>query len=357
MQEKTIGELFEEEKVSLLPLPQTEFETRRTEIHTADSLSLVRFDRNDYSVPGDHAHKEFTVVGSIDTVRFLADGGVVAEHERDWGVKKTHYNPIHYLSIAERRPNGLDFGAPFAAWHLPHAFDVLRRRLEEQAGKQGKREYIRILRLLEHFTLEQLSCGIERALASNTTAYEGVRLYVECAATAPVELFSLDGRPHLQQVHLPEPDIHRYATLLERNPYEETRNETDSAFEASFTAVETAAIRAGMRGDGVPLCEGEHRSSGIPAPVGGAGIAGSGIHRLLSRKFSQFILHKKHKRMHSILFRPLPRVNFFHCIGIGIACFNRFEWIINTYTILWQIVVMCPYFLQPHGHCYNMRIC
>jgi hypothetical protein len=153
MQEKTIGELFDEEKVSLLPLPATDFETRRTEIHTADSLSLVRFDRNDYSVPGEHVHKEFTVIGSIDTVRFLADGGVVAEHQRDWEVKKTHYNPIHYLSIAERRPNGLDFGAPFAAWHLPDSFDVLRRRLEEQAGKQGKREYIRILRLLEHFAV------------------------------------------------------------------------------------------------------------------------------------------------------------------------------------------------------------
>ena len=65
-------------------------------------------------------HKEnreaSTPLFPTSTYRHLADGVVVAEHERDWGVKKTHYNPIHYLSIAERRPNGLDFGAPFAAW-------------------------------------------------------------------------------------------------------------------------------------------------------------------------------------------------------------------------------------------------
>ena len=37
--------------------------------------------------------------------------------------------------------------------------------------------------------------------------------YVECATTVPVELFSLDGRPQLQQVKLPEPNIQVYSTL------------------------------------------------------------------------------------------------------------------------------------------------
>ena len=275
MKDKTIGELFEEEKPSLLPLPDTDFEARRVEIRRANSLSLVRFDCNDYSVPSEHAHKKFTVMGSVDTVTFAVDGEIVAVHQRDWGKKKTHYYPIHYLAIAARRPNGLDFGAPFTDWQLPAVFDVLRRRLEAQAGRQGIREYIRILRLLEHFTLEQLARGIERALASNTTAYEGVRLYVECATTVPVELFVLDGRPLLQQVKLPEPNIQEYSTLLENNTYEETRNETDGTTETSSATVETADIRAGMRGDGISMCEGECRSSGILAAIIGAGTTGT----------------------------------------------------------------------------------
>ena len=243
MQHKTIGDLFSEEMSSLHPLPDTDFEARRVEVRRSDSLSLVRFDRNDYSVPGDHAHKEFTVVGSIDTVTFIVGDEVVAVHERDWGTKATHYNPLHYLSIAERRPNGLDFGAPFSDWHLPKEFDVLRRRLESQGGRQGKREYIRILRLLERFSLDQVARGISRALSSNTTAYEGVRLYVECETTVSVELFSLDGRPLLQQVKLPEPDINIYSTLLETNSYEETRNETNGIVETSFATVEVAGLR------------------------------------------------------------------------------------------------------------------
>jgi hypothetical protein len=37
-------------------LPPQPFEARRVEICQANSLSLVRFDRNDYSVPTQHAH-------------------------------------------------------------------------------------------------------------------------------------------------------------------------------------------------------------------------------------------------------------------------------------------------------------
>jgi len=277
MRDKTIGELFADEQPFLLPLPDTDFEARRVAIRNANSLSLVRFDCNDYSVPGEHAHKKFTVVGSVDTVTFSVDGEIVATHERDWNKKKTHYNPTHYLAIAAKRPNGLDFGAPFANWKLPAAFEVLRRRLETQAEKHGKREYIRILRLLKRYSLEQLTRGIEQALASNTTAYEGVRLYVECATTTvPVELFSLDGRPLLQQVKLPEPDNSIYSTLLEKNCYEETRNETDRSFETSFATIETAVFRTGVRRDGVSLCEGERRSSRVPVTIIGTRTAGSG---------------------------------------------------------------------------------
>ena len=276
MQSKTIGDLFSEEKSSLLLLPDSDLETRRVATCRANSLSLVRFDCNDYSVPSAHTYKEFTVLGSIDTVSFCVDGEMVAEHLRDWGKKGRHYNPIHYLAIAERRPNGLDFGAPFANWHLPSEFEVLRRRLESSGSAHGKREYIRILRLLEHYSLEQLTRGLSRALSSNTTAYEGVRLFVECESTVCVDFFCLDGRPQLQQVKLPEPSMSVYSTLLEDRHYEKTRNETDDFVEASLATVETPGIRAGMRGDLIPLCGGEHRPLGVPSPVVGAGGSGSG---------------------------------------------------------------------------------
>jgi hypothetical protein len=92
----------------------------------------------------------------MDLVTFLVRDEIVAVHKRDWGRNGCHPNPVHYLAIAERRPNSLDFGKPFEDWNLPKDFDVLRRRPEKVAGKHGLREYIKILRLLESCTLEQL---------------------------------------------------------------------------------------------------------------------------------------------------------------------------------------------------------
>jgi len=75
-------ELLAEEHKALLPLPKRAFEARRVELPKASSLSLVRFDKNDYSVPTEYAHREITAVGGIDQVRLVVDDRVVATHRR-----------------------------------------------------------------------------------------------------------------------------------------------------------------------------------------------------------------------------------------------------------------------------------
>ncbi len=52
----------------------------------ANSLSLVRFDRNDYSVPVSWAHHRLTVVGDIETVRVMHGDQIIVEHPRGWGL-------------------------------------------------------------------------------------------------------------------------------------------------------------------------------------------------------------------------------------------------------------------------------
>src|ERR671920_898041 len=81
----TKAELLAEERTALLPLPAEAFEAARVEQPHADSLSLVRFDTNDYSVPTAFAHRAVTVVAAVDTVRIVADDLTVACHPRRWG--------------------------------------------------------------------------------------------------------------------------------------------------------------------------------------------------------------------------------------------------------------------------------
>ena len=66
---QTKAELLEIDRAAPLPLPKSTFEARRVVAATANSLSLVRFDRNDYSVPTAYAHHDVTAIGGIDEVR------------------------------------------------------------------------------------------------------------------------------------------------------------------------------------------------------------------------------------------------------------------------------------------------
>jgi transposase len=214
-QKATKAELLEEDRQAMLRLPTDRFEARRIRTCKVNTLSLVRFDRNDYSVPTQNAHRDVVVVGSVDRVRILADSHVIAEHVRDWEAENIHYDPVHYLALLERKPNSLDFGKPFESWNLPEAFAVLRRRLEKESGSDGRREFIKILRLLEKYKVKQLASAINRALQINALTVDVVRILLQEGRESPAKLFRLDGRPHLQDHSIPEPKISHYGDLLQ----------------------------------------------------------------------------------------------------------------------------------------------
>jgi hypothetical protein len=91
---------------------------------------------------------------------------------------------------------------------------LLRRRLEADDPRHGTRSFIRVLRLLEKFSLEQLTEAIEYALDIDVADADAVRTIVEHRAERPVAFFSLDGRPHLQVVRVESTDPAAYQALL-----------------------------------------------------------------------------------------------------------------------------------------------
>ena len=241
-QEGTKAELLEEDRRAMLPIPENRFEARRVGNAKADSLSLARFDRNDYSVPTRYAHRQVTVVGSLDRVKIIADSHLIAEHVRDWESENVHYDPVHYLALLERKPNSLDFGKPFEQWDLPAGFGVLRRRLESEGGGEGRREFIKVLRLLEKHPLRELAAAVDRALAVGALTVDVIRILLQEGRESPAKLFCLDHRPHLQDHRIPEPHIGKYNHLLSRenNNHEEARNEKHRPAEASSQDAQAA---------------------------------------------------------------------------------------------------------------------
>ena len=156
--EKSKAELLQEERSAMLPLPSERFEAHRVEKVSASSLSLVRFDGNDYSIPTKYAHHPVTAIGMVDEVRLVVGNHMAASHRRCWKKHGTVFDPVHYLALLERKPGALDFARPMEEWELPPCFDLLRRRLEsDMENNMGVREYIKVLRLLEMAPVTQLA--------------------------------------------------------------------------------------------------------------------------------------------------------------------------------------------------------
>lgn len=211
---RTKRELLAEELEVMRPLPPVGFEGSRIAITRANSLSLVRFDTNDYSVPVRHAHREVVVKGDCESVRIYRQNELIAEHRRLWEKEQVRFDPVHYLALLERKPGALDFARPLENWQLPECFGVLRRRLEVDHNSEGPREYIAVLRLLEKATLRRLARAIQTSLELGCPRKELIEQYLygeeQEAAT-----FRLEGREHLRVVRVGRTDPRDYHRLLE----------------------------------------------------------------------------------------------------------------------------------------------
>ena len=212
--EQTVGERLVEERGHLFPLPASAARPRALKTWTVSKLCLVRFDRNDYSVPCPYAHHPVTVRADVGRVGVYFQDRCIAEHRRCHESEKTIYEPWHYLALIERKPRALDWGAPMRSLELDECFSVLRRRLEEgQEHSQGTRAYIRVLRLLEEFPLERVTRAVRRALALGAHHEEAIRHLVLCPPETRPSPLDLSGRGHLAGFGFRPPDLGPYDAL------------------------------------------------------------------------------------------------------------------------------------------------
>jgi transposase len=213
-QSGTKEQLLPEDQTAFLKLPATPFAACRQISTTVSSLSLVRFDRNDYSVPVQWAHQPVVVKGYWQEVVLYTQGQEVARHGRIWEDEQVCFEPLHYLALLEKKPGALDHARPLADWILPDCFGVLRRRLENERTGDGTREYIRVLRLLEKHALPKLRRAVEQALVVGAITRDAIAQFLFPREDWRFTAFSLEGHPHLRQVCVAAPELGQYRQLL-----------------------------------------------------------------------------------------------------------------------------------------------
>jgi len=210
----TKQELLEEDRAAFLALPSMPFEACRKVSTMVSSLSLVRFDRNDYSVPVRYAHHSVVVKGFVDHLEISHKAHRIATHQRLWVKEDVRFDPVHYLALLERKPGALDHARPLEQWRLPQCFGVLRRRLENEHDGEGTREYIRVLRLLEKHSLVRLEKAVQKGLKIGALSRDAIAQFLIPCEDWRQRTFRLEGREHLRLVKVGKIDVGHYARLL-----------------------------------------------------------------------------------------------------------------------------------------------
>ena len=101
--ERSVAEVFAEEKERLLSLPTVLPETDLVAPAKVDTTAFVRFGTNLYSVPPHYARSTVTLVASDSEVRLLDGAQVIAKHERCWGKHQRVEDHEHRRELLDQK--------------------------------------------------------------------------------------------------------------------------------------------------------------------------------------------------------------------------------------------------------------
>jgi hypothetical protein len=210
LKDKTILEVFEEERAALVPW-QGPFDGYAETTAAVSKTCLVSFDRNRYSVSAEAVGRPVQVRAFADRIVLLQEGAVVGEHVRVFGRDHTVYDPWHYVPVLERKPGALRNGAPFKRMTLPPAMARVQARLASVEG--GDRQMVALLVAAHQQGVEAVEEACAEALKAGLRSADAIlNILARRAAPTPAETVTPPAHLHLREE--PVADCARYDRLI-----------------------------------------------------------------------------------------------------------------------------------------------
>ncbi len=213
----SINTRMKEDIANFMDLPAVPFDPCHIVPGRVSSMSLVRYRTNDYSVPTIFGHQQVIIKGYVDRVDIICRGERIACHARSYEREDFIANPLHYLALLEQKSNALDQAAPLDAWLLSEPMHRLRRLMEARSGKEGRREFIQVLRLCEHFDQSLVEWAIEQALDIQAISFDVVKMIVLARLEQKPPRLDLSIYPYLPRATVGSTDTRSYMGLLAAN--------------------------------------------------------------------------------------------------------------------------------------------
>jgi len=212
--DETIGERLARDLAAFHDLPAAPYDACEKRAGRVSSLSLARYRGTDYSVPTAYGHREVLIRGYVHDVVISCGAEIIARHARSYEREDFVFDPLHYLALLEHKIGALDQAAPLAGWELPEAFATLRRLLEARMGKQGKREFVQVLRLIEVFPIDEVAAGVRDAIDRGVIGFDAVKHLVLCRIERRPPRLDMTVYPYLPKATVATTSARTYMDLL-----------------------------------------------------------------------------------------------------------------------------------------------
>lgn len=217
-QSQSIGERLAEEAASLRPLPRHPFPCCKTVPVKANTLALVTYATNRYSVPVEKVHEALTLRAYVDRIEISCGAEIIATHERCWERDQDRLNPYHYLPLLAQRPRAFAHAQPIRAWQQrwPSIFDTYFALLKERyPTNEAVRTFVEILKLGERYTEAELATALESAIKLNCLRLSDVREVLRhLHEESPPTSAQLGNHPHLADIQVEMPALEHFNQLL-----------------------------------------------------------------------------------------------------------------------------------------------
>lgn len=207
--QRTVAEVFAEERERLLPLPPATIPTDLVTSAPADKTALVSFDTNRYSVPPEAANRILTLVANDLEVRLLDRDRVVATHARSWAKNTVIESPEHRAAIVASKPGARDGkGRDRLRAEVPRAEELMRRWLED--GRNVGSLVASTQRLLDVYGARVVAAAVDDLLAKGSHDLGALAILCEQRRTKPRRILPVQLGPHVVDRDVIQHDLGGY---------------------------------------------------------------------------------------------------------------------------------------------------
>lgn len=228
---KTVSAAFGEEQPRLLALPEHGFVTDEVVPAKVGKTPHVRFDGNDYSVPHELAQRTVEVRATLERVRVIVAGQVVADHSRGFDRGMVIDDPAHVAALRKSKGEARKHRALDRLAQAVPSSQLLFVKLAEHGENLGRATQ-HFVELLDQFGALALEQAIRAALAAGTPGRHAVRHILErerrAAGRPPAVQVDLPDDPRVRDLSVTPHDLARYDALLDGKA-EERKTGDDAA--------------------------------------------------------------------------------------------------------------------------------